>query len=227
MATAWPGRLQQRGVVGGRLPAAARWAASSRGKAEGLRRLGAEQAVARHRRLDHAALDALQGVGDRDGGNRARRASPAPCQQGRDRARRDQRPRRVVHQHDVGRMRRQRLQAGAHAVLACGAAGDRRQVSQPGERRVDRRRLADRLQQGAPGGPATPRRGGSPACRRAAGTASASPRRTGCRSRPRPGWRQSSHGGDRCRSHATIAAVKHICSVSHCASAGVSHNLPK
>ena len=46
-------------------------------------------------------------------------------QQGRDGAGRDARAGGVVHQHDVGRVRRQRLQPGAHAVLAGGAAGAR------------------------------------------------------------------------------------------------------
>ena len=82
---------------------------------------------------------------------------------------------------------RQRLQSGAHAVLAGRATRHRRQVRQaarapPRSRPRRRPAAADRR-----GRPAPRRRGGSPAFRRASETASASRRRIGCRTRRRPG----------------------------------------
>ena len=129
IATALADRLQQRGVVGGAAPMSARCAASSTGKRNACGRLGAVQALARHGGGDQAVGHALQRIGDRHGGDRAGGVLQRR-QQGRDGPGRDQRPRRVVHQHDVGRRGLQRLQPGPHAVLAGGAARHRRQVRQ-------------------------------------------------------------------------------------------------
>ena len=109
---------------------------------EGLRGLGAEQAVARHRRDDDAVAAALQRVRDREGRDGARASAPARASRAGDGAGGDAGAGGVVHQHDVGRVRHQRLQPGAHAVLAGGAAGDRRAGGRcrPGRPRSARRR---------------------------------------------------------------------------------------
>ena len=163
-------------------------------EAERLRRLGADTgrraAPWRRsgRRVTRFSVSATGTAGIAPGERLQRR------EQGRDGARRDQRARRVVHQHDVGRMRLQRLQPGAHAVLARGAA--RRPAAGAAGRRAPPRSPPRRrpAAAGRHARPAPRRRGGSPACRRATGTASASRRRTGCRSRPPPGWLPTSHG---------------------------------
>ena len=85
-------------------------------EAECLRRLRAIQAITGHRRLDPVARGTLERVRDRHGGDRTWRFCER-CDQGRDGARRDEWPSRVVDQHDVGRLGRERLEPGANAVL--------------------------------------------------------------------------------------------------------------
>ena len=166
-------------------------------------------------------------------------------QQGRDGPRRDQRPRRVVHQHDIRCRGLQRLQPGPHAVLARGAPGTGGRCGRPLKRRFDRRRRRRPAAADRRGRPAPRRRGGSPAFRRAAETASASRRRIGCRTRRPPGslrsacrqrcrpagWRQQRQP-DRSRlslrvrnRHPAGAETRNasgVRAISHCTSACVS-----
>ena len=198
-------------------------AASSDGEAEGLRRLRAEQAVARHRRGDHA-------VGDRASacrrparpGSRPARVSSAASRAG------------MVPGGISGRA------ASWTSTMsgACGASASSpaRTLSwrvappatggrcgRPASAASIAVGVADRLQQRRRARPAPRRRGGSPACRRAAGTASASRRRTGCRSRPRPGWlrrRMAATVAAPSRSASTVASD--VARALRIASAGVS-----
>ena len=111
--------------------AALRCAASKGAKAKACGVWIGAQVFARQRLLHEALrVDRLDRVGD--GQARHRRAV---LLRGRDRAR-DQRGARegaggVMHQHDVGLARGQRLQAGAHRGLPRGAAEGRRQRSSP------------------------------------------------------------------------------------------------
>ena len=128
VATLMPGPFGQRGVVGEILAAFAGGAAmrlEQRGELERLRRLHRAQLRAVDRAGDMAAgVDALDRVGDLQ-----RRDRGAGFAAGGDGARnqlgRAERPRRVVHQHDVGRARAQRLEAGPHRGLPRCAAEHR------------------------------------------------------------------------------------------------------
>ena len=126
MATASPTASSSEASSVADAPVPARWAASSTGSGRPAAS-GRGTGLARHGGGDHAVGAALQRVGDRDGRDRARGVLQGG-EQGGDRARRDQRPRCIVHQHDIRRLRNQRFQAGADAVLARGARRDRRQV---------------------------------------------------------------------------------------------------
>ena len=129
-----------------------RCAASSGGEAERLRGLGAEQAGARHGLGDDAALDPLQRVRNRRAGDCSRCLGQGG-QQGWDRAGGNDRSGGVMHQHDVGRVRHQRFQPRAHAVLPGGAAGDARQTARHASQQViDLGAVAYRLQQRRLGG---------------------------------------------------------------------------
>ena len=125
--------LEQGGIVGGAgIPGA--MGLAQRGVAEGLRRLGAEQSLSWHRLHDapvRAALERVRhGLGRDGAGGIVQRG-----QQGRDGAGRDDGTCGVMHQHDVGRVGRQRLQPGTHAGRAGGAAGDGGQHRQAGKQR--------------------------------------------------------------------------------------------
>ncbi len=139
-------RLQQRSVIGRGHIGDGAVRLEQHLIAERLRGLSPVQPLAWHRGGDRAVCHALQGIGNRDGGDRAGSAFERR-QQGRDGPRGDQRSRRVVHEDDVGLRRRQSLQSGPHAVLARRAARYRRQMSQAAERRIDRCGVTDRLQQ--------------------------------------------------------------------------------
>ncbi len=115
-----------------------------RAVAEALRRLRAEQAGARHRLGDPRPLSlALERVGDGLRGDRAGVPLQRAEQRG-DGARRQEGPRRVVHQHRVGRVGRQRFQPSPHARLPRRASGDRGQRGEAVEHRRDLRRRAGR-----------------------------------------------------------------------------------
>ena len=177
-----------------------RCAASSTGKRKACGVWARIQAVARHGGRDQAVGHKFQRIGDRHGGDRPGSVLQGR-QQGRDGPRRDQRPRRVVHQHDIRRRGLQRLQPGPHAVLASGTARHRRQVRQAAQRRLDRRRVADRLQQIDVGG----QRLGGVADHRLSGERQKLLRRLGAESAARPGCDQ-----DRCYAHAGTVAGRPI-----------------
>ena len=128
---AFKGRYRQsrpfgeRRIVGEIAAAVARGAAmgiENHVEAKRLRRLRDSQPRALGRRLDIAGLaDLLDGVGDRD--RRHRRAGAAGgIDRARNHRRRDEGPRGVVDQNDVGLLGRQRLEPGMHRGLARRAA---------------------------------------------------------------------------------------------------------
>jgi hypothetical protein len=116
------------------------------GEAERLRRLRPVKPLAGDGRGDRAIVGALQRVRDWDRGNRTLVALERRKQR-RDRVGRQERPRRVVHEHHVRRLRGQCLEPGAHAVLARRTPRHDGQVLEPGQRRTKRLRVAHRLQQ--------------------------------------------------------------------------------
>ena len=145
-----PGRFQDGGVVGGAGRGGAVQSEQQR-KVERLRGLRPVQPGARHRFDDAVAgVAAFQRIGDRHRRNGARRLLQCR-EQRRHRARRHVRAGGVVHQHHLRRVRRQRFQPGAHAVLAGGAAGHDRQECHSGQRGADGVRVADRLDEVQPG----------------------------------------------------------------------------
>ena len=95
-----PQRLQQGGVVG-RSADAGQMGGEQCLEAERLRSLRAEQPFARHSFLDDPVFGAFQRVADRRGGNGAGRMRQSG-QQCRDSAGRNQWPRGVMHQNELG-----------------------------------------------------------------------------------------------------------------------------
>ena len=89
---------------------------------EGLGRLRAPQPLARDGARDGPAFAALQRVGHGGGGDGAVEQLKGGDGAG-DAVRADEGPRRVVDQHGIGRIRRQRLKPRRHRKLARGAAG--------------------------------------------------------------------------------------------------------
>ncbi len=146
IATGLADRLQQRGIIGGSRARAGTMCREQYLVAKRLRCLGAVQTVARHRGGDRAAHHALQGIGDRRSGD-CTGSMLQRREQGRDGPGGDQGSCGVVYQHDVGSQRLQRFQPSQHAILAAGAASYRPQVRKSGQGSLDRRRVADRLQQ--------------------------------------------------------------------------------
>ena len=125
-----PRLLEQPGIVGG---AGMRRTAVQRKQGreiERLRRLRAIQPRPRHCRDDRRAIDTLERIGHGDRWNGAT-VRPQRLQQRLDSTRRNERPRRVMNQNDVGRMLRQRLQPGADAILPLRPAGHDGQMRNP------------------------------------------------------------------------------------------------
>ena len=170
-----PARLQQRGVVGRRAARAPRGAGrAARGNgmpAASAPGTGPRAARCRDR---SARRRPLQRVGDGHGRDRARpRRASAASRSGW--CRRNERARRVMHQHDVRRVRAPAPPARrARCPAASAPPGNRRQMREARQRRrrapPRRRPAASRLTCAQPD--ARPR-GGSPVCRRGAETASA------------------------------------------------------
>ena len=198
-ATAWPAGFQQAGVVGGAWPArrGAAPAAVAKRNACGV--------CARNRPARGTVSAICPSASPRFSVSATGTAGMAPgtcCQrrqQRRDGARRDERAGGVVHQHDVRRVRRQRLQPGAHAVLARGAARHRRQVRQAGQRR---RRSAPRRRPAGAGRPRRARRSAAWRMHRLAGDAEELLGRLGAEAAAGAGGdkeRGDAHGGRLCR----------------------------
>jgi len=137
--------FQERGIVGGREGRAGPMSGKQNREAEGLRRLRAEQAVARGGDSDQPAGHSLQRVGDRNGGDRSGCMFQGGQQCG-DGALGYQWSCGVVHQHDIRSLRGQCLEAGADAFLARRTAGHGRKLLQMFECGLDRVRVPDWLQ---------------------------------------------------------------------------------
>ncbi len=91
-------------------------------KGEGLRRLHQPQAGAVERPGDViAGIDRLDRIGDRQGRDGGA-ALPCRFDRARGECRAGKWPRRVVDQHDLGRLRGERFEAGTHRNLPRGAA---------------------------------------------------------------------------------------------------------
>ena len=142
------GLLREHRLVG-RVDAAAseRHGVAEHRAAEGLRRLREKNGLARKRfGHDPAAVHALHGVGDRDGDDRRavrRRGVDRP----RDQIRRHERPRGIVHEHDVAPRVHPIEGIGDGVLAAVSARDDLHAAGGRGRRHPCRRRLGQRARQ--------------------------------------------------------------------------------
>ena len=134
--------FRERGIVGEIAAAVARGAAMGVEddiEAKRLRRLRDPQPRALRRGLDIAGIaDLLDRVGDGDRRNRGAGAAGG-VDRARNHRRRDEGPRGVVDQNDVGLLARERLESGMHRGLARRAAIGRRRMAQAADGVVEHR----------------------------------------------------------------------------------------